>query len=593
MILDQYGNPAYHTRKFASAANRYDRAAPVLPVYDGDFSKLIPNLDRITIVSASRAIFQDYGPITGALIQKADHVVGRAWSPKFKGQDIEWGEMAQKWLEDQWYGNCDIRGRAWDFRTLLWLDSVALDRDGDFLIVLTESESGYPLTQRICVNRIGMRSSDKDIVESGAYKGAKISHGVITNKFGRPIAYRILGDSKEDDKDMPANQVIHCFDPLWHDQVRGLPSYAGAIKMVYGSMTAHEREQMNQNVRSSISLVEYNENGGPDFDDPTVTLGRQVLDGNGAVVSEEPSMQHYGGGMIKYFRSNSGGKIESIDTNQPGDMWDRFQDRVIRMASSGINWPYELMWKGSDINAALVRNIQERARISVEDRQDVIANHALFAVRYAVAKAIKTGLLPQPANQDDWWRWSFQMPRKFSIDQGRDAQQRREDYRTGLRNRTEIHEEEGKDAAVMEDIRISEVIRRERKIDAAVAQYQAETGRVIDRRLFHTIGPNDPASQNDIQETGPSESAQQREGFETLKAKFDAYGVAVRAGAITPATEDEILFRQEADLPAMSNAVQKAWQEDEGYRRPMTLVQKIKNALTPDQETETTEENED
>jgi len=493
MIIDQYGNPTYSSRKFASAANRYDRGAPVLPVYDGDFSKLIPNLDRVVIVSASRAIFQDYGPITGALIQKADHVIGRAWSPKFKGEDLEWGSMAKQWLEDQWYGNCDIRGRSWDFKTLLWLDSIALDRDGDFLVVLTESESGYPLTQRISVNRIGMRSTDKDTVESGEFKGAKISQGVISNKYGRPIGYRILGDSKDEDVDMPASQVIHCFDPLWHDQVRGLPSYSGAIKMVYGSMTAHEREQMNQNIRSSIALIETNENGGPDFDDPTVTIGSRTLDGEGAIVSETPTVQHFGGGMIKYFRSNSGGKLESVDTNQPGDMWDRFQDRVIRMAASGINWPYELMWKGGEINAALVRNIRERARISVEDRQDVISNHAVFTIRYAIAKAIKSGILPKPKSPSDWWKWSFQMPRKFSIDAGRDSQQRREDFRTGLRNRTEIHLEEGKDVEAMEDERIAEVIRRERKVDAAIAAYEAETGRSMDRRLFYTIGPNDPA----------------------------------------------------------------------------------------------------
>ena len=60
--------------------------------------------------------------------------------------------------------------------------------------------------------------------------------------------------------------------------------------------------------------------------------------------------------------------------------------------------------------------------------------------------------------------------------------------------------------------------------------------------------------------------------FETLKAKFDAYGVAVRAGAITPSKEDEDVFRQEGGLPTMSPAVLGAWEEDKGFRRPITLV---------------------
>lgn len=511
-ILDPYGNPVFSQRKFARAAEQQDRAAPPLPIYDGDFSKLVPNLDRKIIVSAARAIFQDFGPIRGALIQKADHAVGRAWSPKFVGQDREWGSMAKDWLENQWFGNCDVRGRSWDFKTLLWLDSVAIDRDGDFLIVLTEAESGYPLTQRISVNRIGQRgySFYGATVEEGPYKGRRIEQGVILNELNRPIAFRILGDSPDEDVDIPADRVVHVFDPTWHDQIRGLPSYADAIRMVYGSMTAHEREQMNQNVRSSIALIEYNENGGPDFDNPGVTLGTAAtLDGDGNVTaSAVPTYENYAAGMIRYFRSNSGGKLESVDNNQPGDMWDRFQDRVIRMASAGINWPYELTWKGGEINAALVRQIQERARLSVEDRQDVLRNPATFVVRYAVAKAIKIGILPKPKNASDWWKWDFQMPRKFSVDQGRDAAQRREDFLLGIRNRTEIHQEDGKDSDAMELERIDEVVRYERRIDQAVAAYKKETGREIDRRLFYKLGPNELApvqSEPDPNEPAPSQ----------------------------------------------------------------------------------------
>ena len=55
---------------------------------------------------------------------------------------------------------------------------------------------------------------------------------------------------------------------------------------------------------------------------------------------------------------------------------------------------------------------------------------------------------------------------------------------------------------------------------------------------------------------------------------MDAYGVAVRAGAITPQFEDEASMREEAGLPAPSDAVRRAWTDDEGYRRPITLKPK-------------------
>jgi len=484
-ILDQYGHPIVTTRHFAKSADRYDRSTPTQPLFTADIDKLIPDLDRQFLVSGSRNLFQNYGPFTGLCQQKADNAVGRAWQPKFAGQDRDWGRLAVDWLENQWYGFCDVRGRAWDFKTLLWLDSVAVDRDGDVLVVLTESADGYPLTRRIPANRIGQRHTSSDqTVQAGRYKGAKMSHGVIRDKNGKALAFQILGDTIEEDVQIPAENCIHVFDPLWHDQVRGIPAISATIKLIYGSLTATEREQLNQLVRSSFALMEYNETGGPDMDDPGFSLAGM----EGADPAAAPVVQSLAGGMIKYFRSNSGGKLEALDNNMPGDAWDRFQDRVVRMMAANVNWPYELVWKASDTNSAFVRNIQERARYSVEDRQDVLKNPALFQIRYAVAKAIKSGILPRPKNTDDWWKWNFSMPRKFSIDAGRDAQQRREDYKMGLKNRTQIAAEEGGDAEQMEDERIEEVFRRAQKIAAAKARFP---GVEVDHREFFMLGPND------------------------------------------------------------------------------------------------------
>lgn len=129
-ILDANGNPAcYSQPRFSNSANRYDRSQPQEPLFTGDFEKLVPDVDRKTLLSGSRKMFENYPPTRGALIQKADHTVGRAWDPKFTGKDREWGKEAESWLKDQWYGLCDVRGFGWDFKTLLWLDCVAMDRD--------------------------------------------------------------------------------------------------------------------------------------------------------------------------------------------------------------------------------------------------------------------------------------------------------------------------------------------------------------------------------------------------------------------------------------------------------------------------------
>jgi HK97 family phage portal protein len=58
--------------------------------------------------------------------------------------------------------------------------------------------------------------------------------------------------------------------------------------------------------------------------------------------------------------------------------------------------------------------------------------------------------------------------------------------------------------------------------------------------------------------------------FETLKARFDAYGVGVRAGALTPQEMDEAAFREEAGFPPPSPAIDDVWKA-EPVRRPITL----------------------
>ena len=69
-----------------------------------------------------------------------------------------------------------------------------------------------------------------------------------------------------------------------------------------------------------------------------------------------------------------------------------------------------------------------------------------------------------------------------------------------------------------------------------------------------------------------------------LKYLIDAYGVAVRAGVITPQMEDEKSVRELFSLPAMSPNVVNLWNESNGVKRPITLQQETAPAVQPAQE---------
>ena len=57
----------------------------------------------------------------------------------------------------------------------------------------------------------------------------------------------------------------------------------------------------------------------------------------------------------------------------------------------------------------------------------------------------------------------------------------------------------------------------------------------------------------------------------SLKDKYVALGVAIRAGLLTATPEIEEQTRTELGLPAMSPEVKKAWEATGGIRQPITL----------------------
>lgn len=56
-----------------------------------------------------------------------------------------------------------------------------------------------------------------------------------------------------------------------------------------------------------------------------------------------------------------------------------------------------------------------------------------------------------------------------------------------------------------------------------------------------------------------------------LKQKYDAMGVAIRAGLLTATPEIEEQTRRELGLPPISDAVRKSWEATGGIRQPITL----------------------
>ena len=429
-ILDQHGNPYQHRRP-ARAAEGNAGMRPYEAVEMKDIGDLVPSWDRKTIVSASRKLYLNEEILKGAIEQKSMYSVGRAWLPKFQGEDKTWGDRACKWLAEEWYQLCDIRGTEYDFTTTLYTTSNAIDRDGEGWELLTEDKTGYPRVQQIPAHRVGCHyATNSGYIKEGPYRNAKIRDGIAYNRLGQPVAASILSEDGKTEQWVSYRDLIHNFDPSWQEQGRGLPAFTASINALRDMLQSHEWERHALMMMSAIGLIEKNETGGPDLGDPGSMLTGGV---SGTTAGTGVTVETFAGGMMKYFRANSGGGIEQLKNMRPGPEWESFHDRVIRAALVGVGWPYSL-WKPSGQGTA-ERNDISKAQLAVEDRQEILKKSARRKVGYAIAKAIKLGILEPTA---DWWRWDFTMPKKLTIDDGRVSKELIEMWKAGHTNQTDI-----------------------------------------------------------------------------------------------------------------------------------------------------------
>ena len=554
-IIDQYGQPYRYSSKFAHGANNNGNDGPRYRNVLDDIQVLIPQHDRRTLQSLSRRLYTNFGVLKSAVDQKASYSVGNAWTPRFRSPDIDRAQAAHDWTRDRFLPLCDVRGATFHWQSTLQLWSQGIDRDGEAFVLLTESDNGEPRIQTIPSHRIGQRDSGEKVVESGGYVGLRIRDGIIANKVGRAVAYRVLGDSQDgsEDKDISARNLIHLFDPDFAEQQRGLPAFTHALKDFLHCLQSTEYERIAQLMISSMGLIEYNEMGGPSSDDP----GHQLTAGNTA--ADGLTSQLYAGGTTRYFKSNSGNKLEQITHDRPGDVWEKFHDRMIRAGLAGVQWPMALVWKSPGQGTAERQEVV-RARRSIDARQGLLKRAAQRIVSYAVGKAIDNGDL-EPFKR--FWDVDFTLPARLTVDDGRETAGLLKAYEAGVLNMTELQDYKGKSVDDHFRERALETAARKRiteEVAAATGEEITEEDMGVDGR---TPAPAAPVEDS---------NAQQIAEFETLKAKFDSYGVGVRAGALTPMTDDEAAFREVAGLPKMSKDVARSWKEDKGTRRPITIL---------------------
>ena len=525
-----------------------------------DIAELMVENRQKMLLGDSRYIYQSFSTVSGAVKQKANYVYGNAWRLQSYSSNTEFAMAVEKDLA-QIDRLLDTRGTGFSFRKSAWLGSKTIDVDGDYFIILSENaETGFPKLQFLEAHRVGSFGlNGGQTVTDGRHKGRRIFAGVIVNDYMEPVAYRVQDESHRDGfRDVNANSMIHVCDFEWFSQGRGQPTVAAAILDWYDLAETRDAEKIAEKVNSALTLVESNETGRADM-------------GN-SIVNPQPGSdgriqtQLMDSGLIRYIKN--GGSLKAHQSNRPSDQWLNFTKLVESSAFYAMGWRREML-DSSAIGGAGVRGFAADINKSISARKETIEAGMKRAALYVIAKRAKQGTYGELP--DDWWKIGFTKPAQFTVDEGRMRSADISDLRAGLTTEDHIVEARGMDY---------EELLRKRAANLVLKKKIAEENGLIPSELGTTSMPGDPIElvkdetgedSEDENPDGEQIKANSELDFLTLKAKFDSYGVAVRAGSITPQKSDEAAFRKEAGLPDMGQAVADAWELDGGYRRPITL----------------------
>ena len=385
-------------------------------------------------------IMVDYSIGTGIIFQsKATNPSGKY--DKRRAQQIE---DAVNW----WMDEADASGKQHFFEQMRLTKRQDLET-GEFIVVKTyPKDSNRFLPFALQIYEADWLTGAHDSYGAGgigmaAAPGEKeIRQGIEYEKqTGRVTGYWFM-DPYYGGKDVyvPADQVMHGFDSLRPQQLRGISPFAPGVLLAHDLADYMDAELDGAKMAAKWVAMVTREN-------PTAV--QQALStisyGDDGSLKRIEELEN---GIIEYLRP--GEKIDLVSSNRPGVTFSPFVRLILTMLSITTGAPYELIsgdYQGLNFaTARIVRNdfSQQLRPISVRH----IRQFCMPAVKNAIDMAVLTGKLTLPGywqNPRRYLESEWQPPGMDAVDPLREAKSQIEAISYGLKSPQEVARERGKD----------------------------------------------------------------------------------------------------------------------------------------------------
>jgi hypothetical protein len=456
-LVDAYGRPVSVPGYGGAAGNLHrrtaddDRLRPRPPSHFADYIELLaPNRWR-ELVSESRALGARGQPAS-LLDQKSDYVSASHFRPQFKGTDADYGTAALPILEDA-LKICNLRGPLYDWKTTWRLTIPSLATDGSVYVLLTEwGETGWPGIQILEAHRIGQRNSSQTIIGAsdavttitdaegnnpkevrGAYKGLRISSGHIYNREGTEVAYRVLGATPEEDRDISARDLFRVARPRSYSEGRTPPELSAAALDFLALDLAQTCALDSQIGDAKLHLIETTPTGRRNAADEIVnpSPGDRTPAGTPTTIEERATTR-----IIK-----SGQSLTPHASTRPSDEWMNFDSRVHSRGATGLRWRAEML-DPTALKGSATRAFQDQINTLIQETFGTIDMAATRVERYVAAKLAGPRQKRLPLHPETRM-WGIATPPWFEVDRA-SAKYDLDDVAAGRVSMSTLHARDGK-----------------------------------------------------------------------------------------------------------------------------------------------------
>lgn len=427
----KYGSKVDAPRRIASPSAAYyssvfhSRLRARRPFHVADWLSSSARGVREILISQARDVAINLGEVKTIVTAMSRFSIGSGLEPKSKCEHDECAREYDEYFAD-WSKDCDVFSRA-SFNQVQMLVSETIDIDGDIGVAWVQDAMGKSKLQLFESHRIET---------PGEYEDGKkkiIIDGVEFNKVGDIIAYwvreirpkAVFNAEYTKHRMIPAENFKLVFAPSRAVQFRGISSLAHGLNDAMDIAELLAASKVGLKIREGIGMIITNESGvaSPE-EDPSYTFRAEDIPTNfetrWSSDSDNPvNFDVMAPGYVPRLKMNE--KIQDLNSDRPGEVFNTFVDRLIGRICSGIGIPFDLLFPNRNHNPTgpAMRAIMTRAQATFDCRSNLLENKLCQPVwNWVIGDGINKGVLRQAHN---WDKVVWRRPPKFTIDAGRDS----------------------------------------------------------------------------------------------------------------------------------------------------------------------------